>query len=124
MSERGLLRWYADCCNTPIANTPRNPKIPYVGLVHSCLDEGPLPIDAAFGRRRLAANTKSARNVVRSTPVASAIGVGRLMLSLLGARLSGGYKDNPVFEPVTSTPVRAVRVLSATERQRAYGHDA
>ena len=37
LSERGLLRWYANCCNTPIANTARNPKLSYVGLVHTCL---------------------------------------------------------------------------------------
>jgi hypothetical protein len=34
LSERGILRWYAGCCNTPIANTARSPKMSYVGLVH------------------------------------------------------------------------------------------
>jgi hypothetical protein len=37
LSPKGLLRWYAQCCSTPIANTPRNWKLPYVGLVHTCL---------------------------------------------------------------------------------------
>src|ERR1700761_5845308 len=26
LSERGMLRWYASCCNTPIGNTMRNIK--------------------------------------------------------------------------------------------------
>jgi len=37
LTDHGLLRWYASCCRAPIGNTPRNPKISYVGLVHSCL---------------------------------------------------------------------------------------
>ena len=27
LSDKGLLRWYASCCNTPIANTARNHKL-------------------------------------------------------------------------------------------------
>jgi len=30
LGPRGLLRWYAGCCRTPIGNTPRNPKLSYV----------------------------------------------------------------------------------------------
>jgi hypothetical protein len=123
LSGRGLLRWYAGCCNTPIANTPRNPNVPYVGLVHSCLQGGPPSIEASFGRRRMVANAKSARGDARSAPLANAVGISRLMLSLLKARISGSYKDNPFFLRGTSTPVRSVHVLSAEERLRAYGHE-
>jgi len=38
LSERGLLRWYASCCSTPIGNTPRSPGVPYVGIIHCCLE--------------------------------------------------------------------------------------
>ena len=33
-----VLRWYADCCRTPIANTAVSPRFPVVGLIHSFLD--------------------------------------------------------------------------------------
>jgi len=33
-----VLRWYADCCKTPIANTAASPRFPIVGLIHSFLD--------------------------------------------------------------------------------------
>jgi hypothetical protein len=121
LSERGLLRWYASCCNTAIGNTPRNPKLPYAGMVHSCLERGSPSIGASFGAPRIAVNTKSARNPVRSMPVASAVAVLGLLTSALASRLSGAYKSNPFFAPGTDTPVRPVRVLSAAERQRAYG---
>ena len=33
-----VLRWYADCCKTPIANTAASPRFPVVALIHSCID--------------------------------------------------------------------------------------
>lgn len=37
LSEKGLLRWYASCCNTPIGNTI-NAKMPFVGVIHTFMD--------------------------------------------------------------------------------------
>jgi hypothetical protein len=120
LSERGLLRWYASCCNTPVGNTPRNPKLPYVGVVHSCLEGSSPSMDSSFGRLHIAVNTKSARNRIRSTPIASTVGLLIPMMSLLGARLTGAYKDNPFFMPDSRTPIRQPRVLSRAEREQAY----
>lgn len=33
-----VLRWYAACCRTPIANTATKPNFPVVGLIHSFMD--------------------------------------------------------------------------------------
>jgi len=33
-----VLRWYADCCRTPIANTAAEPRFPVVALIHSIMD--------------------------------------------------------------------------------------
>src|SRR5258707_6137438 len=35
-----VLRWYTDCCRTPIANTPDRPGFPIIGMVHSFMDHG------------------------------------------------------------------------------------
>ena len=120
LSERGLLRWYASCCNTPIGNTPRNPGVPYVGVIHDCLEGGATAIDDAFGKRCIAVNTKSALREVRSTPMASAAAVLALMTSAIGSRLRGTSRENPFFRPGTREPIRPVRVLSAAEREQAY----
>jgi hypothetical protein len=121
LSERGLLRWYASCCDTPIGNTPRNPKIPYVGVVHCCVEGGAPAIDRALGRKRIVVNTKSARKHVRSTPLASSVAVLKLMAAAAGARMSGAYRNNPFFVHASRTPIRPVRVLSDAERARVYG---
>ena len=33
-----VLRWYTDCCRTPIANTAVGPRFPVIGVVHSFMD--------------------------------------------------------------------------------------
>jgi Family of unknown function (DUF6151) len=38
LSTRGVLRWYTDCCRTPIAKTAASPRFPVVALIHSFID--------------------------------------------------------------------------------------
>jgi hypothetical protein len=53
-SSKGLLRWYADCCNTPIGNTLSSTAIPFVGLIHRCLvrPSGDPTLNATLGPSR------------------------------------------------------------------------
>ena len=38
LTPKGLRRWYASCCNTPIGNTLANAKPPFLGLIHNFTD--------------------------------------------------------------------------------------
>jgi len=119
LTENGLLRWYASCCNTPIGNTTRNFKLPYVGLVHNCLEKSGPSLDAAFGPVRMRVNTQSAtRGRPSSTPFATLAAVLRLMASIGRARLDGSYRRTPFFDPQRGTPVVASSVISRAERDR------
>jgi hypothetical protein len=33
-----VLRWFAECCRTPIANTAADPRFPVVALIHSIME--------------------------------------------------------------------------------------
>jgi hypothetical protein len=44
---RGLVRWYAECCKTPIANTARSPRVPFAGLMRTLIVTGD---ETVFGR--------------------------------------------------------------------------
>lgn len=123
LSDKGLLRWYAGCCRTPIGNTPPDPKLSYVGLVHSCLPGTGAEIDRAFGPPRIALNTGSATLPVSPTRVASFFGILKIIRNVLSARLSGAYKDNPFFQPGSATPVAPVQTLTLAQR-RALRDDA
>lgn len=49
LSEKGLLRWYTKCCNTPIGNTLVDYKISFIGLIHTCVDSSNRSLDESFG---------------------------------------------------------------------------
>jgi hypothetical protein len=48
LSPKGLYRWYAGCCKTPLGNT-LGPGLPFVVLVHSCMDHRPRSRDEDLG---------------------------------------------------------------------------
>jgi len=115
LSPKGLLRWYASCCRTPLANTPREPKLPYVGMVTTCFDAAPQAVDAAFGpRNRVVLNTQSATAPVKSTPLAFATGGLRILAGVLGARLRG-ERASPFFD-ASGRPLREPEVISRERR--------
>jgi hypothetical protein len=121
LSEAGLLRWYTACCRTPIGNTPRNPKISYVGLVHSCLAGSPVELDQAFGPVKVAVNTASAAGTVHAMPWAVLGAVFKIARNVLGARWSGKYRDNPFFRAGTDMPLVEPQVLLSAERRALRG---
>jgi hypothetical protein len=118
LSDHGMLRWYASCCNTPIGNTPRDFKTPYVGLIESCLKSDSPSLQESFGPVRMVVNTKSAWGRVKATPVSSLVAMLGLMKSVIGSRLSGTYKRNPFFGTEMGTPVTRPRELSKREREQ------
>lgn len=119
LSERGMLRWYANCCNTPIGNTSRSFKMAHVGLIHSCLEhDASKSLESSFGPVRMLANTKNAKGNPGSMVLSTTASVIRFLISLVRARIDGSYKLTPFFDPEQGTPVRVPKVLTGTERDQ------
>jgi len=118
LSDHGMYRWYASCCNTPIGNTPRDFKTPYVGLIGSCLTSSSPSLQESFGPVRMVLNTKYARGHVESTSLGNLMTMLGLMRSVIGARLNGTYKRNPFFDTETGSPIKRPHVLTKAERER------
>lgn len=119
LSDHGLLRWYASCCNTPIGNTSRNFKTPYVGLVDTCLESSLPSLQQSFGPVRAVLNPKSAKGHVEPTSaVGNLLVLLGIMKSVIGSRLDGTYKSNPFFVPGTGKPIAHPRELTKAERER------
>ncbi len=97
-SYRGLLRWYASCCRSPIGNTPRNPGMSYVGLVHSSLGSDPRDLDAAFGRPSLITFGQHATEPVPSSGLRMLTATAQIAFRLLGARLDGSWRRTSFFD--------------------------
>ena len=118
LTEKGMLRWYASCCKTPIGNTPRDFKVSHVGLVHTCLEDPPRTLESSFGPVRMRVNTKYAKGKPKAMPLSTIASVLRFLSSLIRARLDGSYKSTPFFNPERGIPVVAPRVLTRMERER------
>lgn len=116
LTPSGLLRWYARCCNTPIGNTPRDPRVSYVGLAHNCLKNAAPTLESSFGPVRMRANTRSAKGRPTPMPLSTARSVFQILISIVRARLDGSYKHTPFFD--RRTPVVPPTLLTKDERER------
>jgi len=116
LGPKGIYRWYASCCRTPIGNTPRDQHMAYVGLVRACLDADDATLERELGAVRLRANTASAAMPVASSGMAGAWALARIVTMLAKARVSGAWRTNPFFG-TQGEPVKPVQVLSLEERK-------
>ena len=121
LSEKGLLRWYSKCCNTPICNTPRNWKIPYVGLVHTCLKSDPAAFVSSFPQLQMRVNTGSAKQRPPGMAFKTFATLAGFIPQVIAGSITGAYKSTLFFN-TKGQPITSVNVLSETERSRAYGN--
>ena len=117
LTEKGLLRWYAACCNTPIGNTVSNRRLSFVGLVHSCLEGTGASLDASFGPVRARVNTKSAKGEVGSSSAGMMSAILPFIAIVVRPLVDGSYKRTPFFSADTGAPVVTPKVLSRSERE-------
>lgn len=117
LSPNGLYRWYAGCCNTPVANV--RPGFPWVGIVHRAYnvkDRGYL--EKTFGPIK----SRIQGRFARGTPprgTASKIdfkGFMTVLPFLLKGMWAGKAKSSPFFEKDGATPIVQPLVVSLEER--------
>jgi hypothetical protein len=122
LTDKGMVRWYAGCCKTPIGNTLENSKISFIGLLHNCLETPEHPLQNSFGAVRTYANPHGAIG----DPKPKAAGMGTtiwwFVKTILKARVNGDYKRTPFFRD--GTPIATPRVLSSAERATAMQSQA
>jgi Family of unknown function (DUF6151) len=97
LTENGLLRWYAACCNTPIGNTSPNFKLPFIGLIHNCLSAEQVSLDETFGPIRMYVSTQEAIGEHKPKSTGFLAGSLRVMGMVFRARFDGSYKQNPFY---------------------------
>jgi hypothetical protein len=117
LSDKGMVRWYAGCCKTPIGNTLENSKISFVGLLHDCLETPERSLENSFGAVRAYANPQGA--IGHPKPKATGMGatIWWLVKTILKARVNGDYKRTPFFRD--GRPISIPRVISSAERASA-----
>jgi hypothetical protein len=116
LTPKGLYRWYASCCRTPLGNTA-GPAIPFVGIVAQAFesetqradDVFARPIGAIFGKFAVG---RAPEGSTRFNPRL----IARALRKVLGWRLLGGTWPHPFFDRATRAPYFPVTTLSRGER--------
>jgi hypothetical protein len=115
-----VLRWYTECCRTPIANTPAGPDFPVVGMVHSFMEHeadgrsrdevlGP-PFCRIFERSAVGPLPPNA-------PGPPSVGLFAHRASkMLGWWVRGLSRPTPFFDDRTKAPRAVPRVLTQSAR--------
>jgi hypothetical protein len=114
----GLLRWYADCCRSPLGNTHASGKVPFVGLFCCAVGPPSADVEAALGPVRARVNARFAQGDVTESEAAprwSLPMILRFARIVLGAWLRGDRRRSPFFDPRTGAPVALARVLTDAE---------
>jgi hypothetical protein len=117
LTPKGLHRFYATCCKTPLGNT-MGPVIPFVGVVAQDFESGTQKADDVFGPPVGAVFGKYA---VGAAPEASPrIGLrlmARTIPLVVGWRLGGRTWPHPFFDRATRAPLYPLTTLSPEERE-------
>jgi uncharacterized protein DUF6151 len=117
LTPKGLYRWYASCCKTPVGNT-LSPNIPFVGIVAQAFAGPGQSPDAVFGRPTGAILGKYA--VGGPPPGSTGMNLrlfARALSKVVGWRLQGRAWPHPFFDRATRVPSRPVTTLSPAERE-------
>lgn len=98
LSEGGLNRWYASCCNSLIGNTG-SPKLPFIGLIHTFIDQD-VDRDTLIGPMGFYGFTQDAKVPLPDGRKSGAMFgfIVKFMSQLLWWKLSGKAKPNPLFD--------------------------
>ena len=113
-TEKGALRWFASCCDSPIANTLPSMQMPFLAIVETVVDRSQLDasIDDLLGPVLVRVNGRFPRALarrLRATRWALVKMLARYGPMLLMWRLRGAHKASPLFDPSTGRPVREPR---------------
>ncbi len=111
LTPKGVHRWYAACCNTPMFNSFGTSKFAFAGCMTAPAGE------ADFGP--MVAEVQAPKGSDIRT-----YGDLKLMRAFVGrhirAKLSGRWRQNPFFDIAKNTPIKPVYVLNDAERGKAY----
>lgn len=114
LTDKGLLRWYSSCCQTPIGNTVRDWKVAHVGLVRMCLEGPGVDLDQTFGPVKMRVNTGGAKGKVDVPVWSTTASIASFVFNLARRRLDGSYRQGPFFD-ADGRPIVSPRVLTAEE---------
>jgi hypothetical protein len=116
LTDKPTLRWYAECCRTPLFNSYANGKVPYITIQLAACD--PATRDRLVGPPRGHLFTADGIGDTRDLRKMS---MGTLMRRFFPRMIkdivSGDRRRSPLFDTKTLEPIAEPHRLTAEERQ-------
>lgn len=117
LSEKGLHRWSAACCRTPVANTMGSARLPFTGVLRRAIDVDDARLGALYGP----AHGIQGRFAVGGCPPgahrSASLGIIVNAVNLLArGAWAGGHAPSPFFG-ADGKPVVAPLVLNSEARR-------
>ena len=120
LTDAPTLRWYAACCRTPLFNTFKNGKLPFITILTAACDPGRR--DQAFGPLRGHLFTQDAIGDASQLPKMSMVTLMRRFFArAIKDLVSGDRRRSPLFDAKTLEPIATPHRLTAEERQALTG---
>lgn len=118
LGPKGLYRFYAGCCKTPLGNT-MGPVVPYIGIGTELLGKDAKKRDAILGQPSGEAGQKFAINGTHHGSTRMSVRfIAGVVTKVLGWKLRGKAWPHPFFEKKRKEPTVSVRTLTRDERDR------
>jgi hypothetical protein len=120
LSPKGLHRWYAGCCRTPVGNTMGSARVPFVGIPRRFLAATDAELDARFGPKagiqgKFAPGGCPPGVAPSASPSTILAAAGRLVRGTW----IGGSRPTPFFDDEGRTT--AVATVLTPEERKALG---
>lgn len=112
LNETGMYRWYAGCCNTPVANSMPAPKFPFAGVFHLLVKRG----DAGPVRARVQGKYGIGSLPEGTHQTVSPGVILRVLAFLLPGFIGRQHQPSPFFD-AAGKPVVAPKILARSERE-------
>ena len=113
LSPKGLMRWYAKCCSTPLFNTTSRRGMAFTGVSAEIIKNHETELGPVIARGFI--KTPSGKVTHE--------GLRPMLTSMMGRMgkswIKGTWRDTPFFDE-TGIPVREARVLTREERAAAF----
>lgn len=120
LSDKGMFRWYAGCCKTPLGNSMTSPSMPYHGVPARIFQKknSVEKIEEVFGPIREAMQAQYAAGSIppRAQKTVSVSFMLRVLRFIAMAKLTRAGAPSPFFLP-NGKPISDPYVLNFSERE-------
>lgn len=111
LSPKGIIRWYTDCCKTPVGNT-LSASMAFIGVIHSFMDDQGQR-DQNLGPIKGYLQTSHAKKTVDSKPNHPKFPIGltlKIVANLLKWKLKGLNQPSAFFDS-NGHPVSTPKII-------------